>query len=364
MALVPGLFGVGTGRVRVSAPDFKTSKPIDLPHKESFALEAAPPTGPNPRRALLVGVGAYDHADLKPLKFTGNDVAELGTLLEANGYDVTTLSDATGAKPTKKNVDAALRKVLDDCKRGDTVLVGLAGHGLQFDGDDDAYFCPSDAKPVKSRAAETMVSMKALYDEMKGSHAGVKVLLVDACRDDPKSGRNIDPESVRPPAGVAALFSCKAGERAYETEKLGKGGHGVFFHHVIEGLKGEAGNKSRRGDVRVPGRPRPERRRDRRTQGHRRRGQAAAEYEGRPRGGVAGAGQTGEVTPADGRGQSIARAGVAPLPARHFTRPKVDQTRPFGTSLPSGTGFAYSHIPNQFRIAPGRTCIEFSQELN
>jgi hypothetical protein len=42
------------------------------------------------------------------------------------------------------------------------------------------------------------------------------------------------------------LFSCKSGERAFETPKVGKG-HGVFFYHVIEGLKGAAKNK--RGEV-------------------------------------------------------------------------------------------------------------------
>ena len=42
------------------------------------------------------------------------------------------------------------------------------------------------------------------------------------------------------------MFSCKSGERAFETPKLGKG-HGVFFYHVVEGLKGKA--KNGRGDV-------------------------------------------------------------------------------------------------------------------
>jgi hypothetical protein len=69
----------------------------------------------------------------------------------------------------------------------------------------------------------------------------MKVLLVDACRDDPDAARGsrggITADSVRPPAGVAALFSCRAGERAFEHAKLG---HGVFFYHVLEGLKGKA----------------------------------------------------------------------------------------------------------------------------
>src|SRR5262249_2969599 len=74
-----------------------------------------------------------------------------------------------------------------------------------------------------------------------------KLLLVDACRNDPKESRSLDVDSVpRPPRGTAALFSCASGQRAYETDKLGKG-HGGFFHYVLEGLKGKAANK--RGQV-------------------------------------------------------------------------------------------------------------------
>jgi formylglycine-generating enzyme required for sulfatase activity len=80
-----------------------------------------------------------------------------------------------------------------------------------------------------------------VYAELDKSFAGMKVLLVDACRDNPDAGRGtrgINSDSApRPPQGVAALFSCRAGERAYESDKVG---HGVFFYHVLEGLKGEA----------------------------------------------------------------------------------------------------------------------------
>jgi formylglycine-generating enzyme required for sulfatase activity len=76
--------------------------------------------------------------------------------------------------------------------------------------------------------------------------------MVDACRDDPDQARGarggITADSVRPPQGVAALFSCRAGERAFENDKLR---HGVFFYQVLQGLKGEA--KDRKGRVTFAG---------------------------------------------------------------------------------------------------------------
>ena len=63
VALVPGLFGTGTGRVRVSAPDFKTSKPIPLPHNESFAL-APLPRKPDFAKAVEKGLIPKEYAEL------------------------------------------------------------------------------------------------------------------------------------------------------------------------------------------------------------------------------------------------------------------------------------------------------------
>jgi hypothetical protein len=63
---------------------------------------------------------------------------------------------------------------------------------------------------------------------------------MDACRNEVRA-RNVDVDKVTVPRGVAALFSCGPGQKAFETDKLGKG-HGVFFHFVLQGLKGEAKN--------------------------------------------------------------------------------------------------------------------------
>ncbi len=69
-------------------------------------------------------------------------------------------------------------------------------------------------------------------------------MLVDACRDDPDAARGtrggITSDSATPPRGVAALFSCSPGQRAFEHASIK---HGVFFHYVLEGLRGKAANR-------------------------------------------------------------------------------------------------------------------------
>lgn len=201
--------------------------------------------------AFLVGVEVYEHASLRELKYAGDDVAELAAALGKSGYETIVLTAETGARdakllPTKTNIEAQLRDVLRECKSSDLILLGFAGHGLQFAGSPDAFFCPLDARPFSDETS-SMVSMSTIYTELEKSFAGVKIMLVDACRDDPNPsrGRGIDADSAPPPPrGVAALFSCSSGQRAFESDELK---HGVFFHHVLRGLEGEAAN--RRGEV-------------------------------------------------------------------------------------------------------------------
>ena len=204
--------------------------------------------------ALLVGVRAYDHRALRDLKHTENDVEELGALLGKSSFtEVVVLTTTRGekraaAKPTAQNIRAELKRLLKKVTKHDTMLLALSGHGLQFnllvDGKpkDESFFCPANAKPRKTtdlkELSETMLGYSELFQKLDDSGVGVKLLLVDACRNTPAGLKSSDVDSVPlPTRGTAALFSCKSGERSHEVEKLK---HGIFFHFVIEGLRGKA----------------------------------------------------------------------------------------------------------------------------
>jgi TPR repeat protein len=205
------------------------------------------------RFALLVGVNHYKHSHLRDLQYAENDVTELAGVLKAARFQVVLLTGAAGKTdpgraPTLANVQKHFAALLVRCGKHNTLLVALAGHGLQFAGIADNYFCPSDARPLPDEPSRrTLLSLGEVYRQMDESGAGVKLLLVDACREDPSPARSrgIDgSNSPRPPRGVAALFSCSAGERAYEHDRYR---HGVFFHHVLDGLRGKA--RDAEGDV-------------------------------------------------------------------------------------------------------------------
>ena len=214
--------------------------------------------------ALLVGVQKYSEEKvLRPLPYSERDVTDLAQVLRDNGYKAdnvvlmtqTAASDDLRYLPLKARILKELRLLLADRSDDDTVLLAFAGHGVHFSDDKNSYFCPADAL-LEDRA--TLLPLGDVYAELEKCKAGVKVLLVDACRNDPfkdpTRAAKVDldsvtrPEVPEPPKGVVAFFSCSEKEKAYEDEKLG---HGVFFHFVIQGLNGEAA--SDQGEVTLLG---------------------------------------------------------------------------------------------------------------
>src|ERR1700722_1300869 len=217
---------------------------------------------PVPRKlAFLVGVKTYKHADLKDLGFPENDVQDLADVLKRLGFTVTVMSTrAPGSDkqhyPDADNIRQQLAAMLKGASKQDLILVGLAGHGLQPLNSSQSYFCPHDANPSEKDGdvthPETLLSMGEILTQIRDSGIGQKLLLVDACRNDPqvRGGRRgagtiqVDVSALPQQTGV--LLSCARGEFSFESGSFG-GGHGAFFFQVIEGLNGAA--KDEDGDV-------------------------------------------------------------------------------------------------------------------
>jgi tetratricopeptide (TPR) repeat protein len=213
--------------------------------------------GNGKRVALLIGVNRYDNRNLANLEFAERDVEELSRMLK-DSYKVRMLLGSTpdeSARATKPNVDKALDELFQSgLTKDDTVFIAVAGHGQQLTAErdglkhDEPFFCPRDAVPGD---AKTMLNLSQLIERLGERGGGTNLLLVDACRNDPDPtrGRGIDGDVVLSlPKGMAVFFSCSKGERAQESPKAG-GGHGLFFHYVLEGLRADAARNSK-GELR------------------------------------------------------------------------------------------------------------------
>jgi uncharacterized caspase-like protein len=103
------------------------------------------------KRALLIGINKYqiDGADLRGCV---NDVKNLSAVLvDLFGFkkgDITTLLDGAA---TKQAMEAGIKKLVKDAKKGDTILLHYSGHGSNVPDDTgdeadqrDEILCPTD----------------------------------------------------------------------------------------------------------------------------------------------------------------------------------------------------------------------------
>jgi uncharacterized caspase-like protein len=204
--------------------------------------------------ALLVACQEYDEKELKSLQFTRNDILALYDVLLDSGFkkdNIVLMHDKQPVDfvPEAKRIRRELKLLLGGLREDDTLIVALAGHGVQFKNSQKQYFCPRDAE---LKDPSTLIALDELYKELKVCKAKRKLLLVDACRNDPlsklaRSRAEVEVESVsRPqtepvPEGIVALFSCSAGQESFEHPDIK---HGIFFYHVLQGWKGAAANKN------------------------------------------------------------------------------------------------------------------------
>ena len=199
------------------------------------------------RWALLIG--AEDYVELEKLRYCAADMRALRDRLVASGFperQIYLLEDKVPEKkylPFKSAIERQLDLVLKMVDREDLLVVAFSGHGAHIDG--KSYLCPLDARLSDPL---TMIPLDGIYQRLQECPAALKVLLVDACRDDPRPGgsrsagpapqsRELAESLERPPRGIYCLTSCAPGETSKEDPALR---HGVFMNFVLEGLGGAA----------------------------------------------------------------------------------------------------------------------------
>jgi len=217
----------------------------------ALALDAVAQETPD-KYALLIGINQYDHDELSNLEFPETDARSFGEVFQSNGYTVEYL---LGSKAKL----SAIRRALDKCsERGSNrgvIVIGVFGHGIEFESTKKSYFVPFDVEmkalrdkdnkalftpgglPMMAPNADKMVSIDELMIAMRESKAKNKVLLADCCRDDPNRARfrsfGSGLKQNELPKDAAVFFACSENERAYEHKDWG---HGAFTKCVLEQL--------------------------------------------------------------------------------------------------------------------------------
>ncbi|MDX8524436.1 caspase family protein [Mesorhizobium sp. MSK_1335] len=183
------------------------------------------------RLAFVIGNGAYQSGELAT---AANDAGLIAQTLQAAGFDVVGARDVD-----QESLRGALRDFLGKVSAAGpdaVVFVYLAGHGVQFEGEN--YFLPVDAQ-IASPADVPLQAMRLsdVTKSLAGLPTKVNIVVLDAARP------NAVPKMSQPLAGGLALvdpdpnmliaFNAAPGTVAPE----GKGPYGAYAQALAEMIR-------------------------------------------------------------------------------------------------------------------------------
>lgn len=200
-------------------------------------------SNPNPiRRALLIGNAAYEN--IIDLENSVNDAVAVAEKLSGIGYRASLIKNAD-----RPMMSEALDQFLMNINPGDEILFFYAGHGIEIDGSN--YLLPTDIPRLSPdqeyRLRSDAFNLDFLLQEFERRQAGVSIIILDACRDNPfpraglrSLGNRRGLAQVMPPQGSFVIFSAAAGQAAVDT--LGPNdpsANGLFTRHFLRALDRE-----------------------------------------------------------------------------------------------------------------------------
>ncbi len=181
------------------------------------------------RVALVIGNAAYPQVSLKnPV----NDARAIAAILRKLDFEVMEEHNVA-----RRNMDQMVDHFANQLQKGDLALFYFAGHGLQVQ--QENYLIPVDFRA----ASETDVKYDAypasrIRDKMEASGARLRVLILDACRNNPYRGKRGGASGLgamtSDAEGTLIAFATGDGNLADDNAA---GSNGLFTQHLISSMQ-------------------------------------------------------------------------------------------------------------------------------
>ncbi|MDO8788643.1 MAG: tripartite tricarboxylate transporter substrate-binding protein [Sulfuritalea sp.] len=206
-----------------------------LPQTGQRAVAAQPAKTDGRRIALVIGNGDYQYPDNLPkLPNPTNDAQDIAEALRGFGFEVIERKNQT--------LEAMNQTIAEFGSRiggSEAALFYFAGHGIQVKNQN--YLMPVNAK-IDSEAAVPYqgVDMNRILDEMDNARSAVNIVMLDACRNNPISGKFRSGKSrglASPgsaPQGTVIVYATDPGNVAAD----GEGRNGLFSAGLLNAFKG------------------------------------------------------------------------------------------------------------------------------
>jgi len=211
------------------------------------------------RWALIIGIDKYEDDNITPLLAGANDANALAHALKdyagfnENQIIVLTDEQPKSRQPTRLNILRYLSNLKRSIPKDGLFLISFSGHGIEREG--RAFLIPSDAiftEDIKF-LQQTAISVEDIRQDIKDTSVGQVIILLDACRSDPLTGKadSVNPLTKPYVKGLdfsarnqeviafATIYATSVGSRAYESSVKKEG---YFTLAVTEALSGRAAN--------------------------------------------------------------------------------------------------------------------------
>jgi hypothetical protein len=188
------------------------------------------------RVALVIGNAAY--ASAPPLRNTFNDADAMSAALKAMGFEV-----VDGRDLTKEGMDRILTRFARELQGAEVGLFYYAGHGLQFL--QQNYLVPVDAKVEDEFGLRfEATNLEDVISTLRTDN-GVRILVLDACRNNPFTERLARSRGVRGMGldrGLARIERSQSMLIAYATQPNevavdGDGPNSPFTAALVDEIK-------------------------------------------------------------------------------------------------------------------------------
>ncbi len=212
-----------------------------------LAVLTAGPIQAEKRVALVIGNGAYAHAQRLPNP--RNDAEDVAGSLRRSGFET-----IVGTDLDKAGMDDAFVRFARSARAADVALFYYSGHAMQFAGSN--YLIPVDANLTDEADLRRMARVDDVVADLQQSKA-LRILVLDSCRDNPLAeqlrrsiGRTRAASiqrglaRIESPEGMIVAYATQAGRTADDGNGRNSPYTAAFLRHIEE--KEEIGTIFRR----------------------------------------------------------------------------------------------------------------------
>ena len=185
--------------------------------------------GPARRLALVIGNKDYPW---KPLANPVNDATDVAAALEQAGFKGNVQRVFNAPHDEMKR---AVRAFISSVHPGDFAFVYYSGHGVEVKGIN--YLLPIDipSNATADEVEDDAVSAQRIASDLDDRGAAVKVIVLDACRDNPIKSSRSALGGLAPMEGLGSLivFATEAGRTASDNSSSR---NGLFTQYLLKAL--------------------------------------------------------------------------------------------------------------------------------